>query len=103
MAATERRVAVAQRERVAGLAAWDPEGTIQLLTEIVRGAPSLPGAACRGRYELFDTVPGRDPERHAQQRQRLELAAELCRGCPARPGCPAALLQLHGRFLTDHC
>ncbi len=81
----------------------DPEGTIQLLTEIVRGAPSLPGVACRGRYELFDEVPGRDPERHAQQRQRLELAAGLCRTCPARPACPAALLQLGGRFLVDHC
>ncbi|HSL07756.1 MAG TPA: hypothetical protein VK887_07220 [Pseudonocardiaceae bacterium] len=81
----------------------DPDGTVRLLGVILAGAPSLPGAACRGRWELFDDVPGRDPERHAQQRQRLELAAGLCRTCAAWPACPAALLRLGGRFLVDHC
>lgn len=64
----------------------DPDGVARLVGVILAGAPSLPGAACRGRYDLFDEVPDRDPERHLLQRQRLELAAELCCGCPARPG-----------------
>ncbi|MGH3934145.1 MAG: hypothetical protein ACRDS1_04060 [Pseudonocardiaceae bacterium] len=69
--------------------AVDPDGVVLLVAEIVRGAPNLPGAACRGRFELFDEAVGRGgPERPAQERQRLQRAAELCRGCPARPACP---------------
>ena len=70
----------------------DPEGTIQLLTEIVPGAPSLPGAACRRRHELFDPATGRrGPEDHEQDQQRFELAAGLCRTCPVRSACPESL------------
>ena len=69
----------------------DPDGTVRLLGVILAGAPSLPAAGCRGRYDLFDDVPGRGPELHAQERQRLELAAALCRTCPARPACAESM------------
>lgn len=42
--------------------------------------PSLPGARCRGRAELFDGDGGPDGERSRQ-------AASLCRGCPALDRC----------------
>ncbi len=50
----------------------DPNGTIKLVGAILRGTLSLPGAACRGRYELYDEVPGQSRGARAQ---RCELAA----------------------------
>lgn len=74
------------------LSRMDPEGTIQLLTEIVRGVPSLPGAACRGRHELYDELPaGRGPERAAAEQERVAAAVMVCCGCPARSACPESL------------
>ncbi len=46
------------------------------------GAPSLPGARCRGKPHLFDGSDGPDGERTRQ-------AAQLCRGCPALARCRA--------------
>lgn len=34
----------------------DPDGVVRLLCKVLAGVPHLPGAACRGRYELFDEV-----------------------------------------------
>lgn len=44
------------------------------------GAPSLPGARCRGRSHLFDGTDGPHGERTRQ-------AAALCRRCPALERC----------------
>ena len=44
------------------------------------GAPSLPGARCRGRSHLFDGTDGPDGERTRQ-------AAAMCRRCPALDRC----------------
>lgn len=66
-----------------------------LVAAIVRCVPSLPGAACVGRWELFDEVAGaRGPERRELERQWLERAAALCRRCPARPACPESVAEL---------
>lgn len=68
----------------------DADGAVTLVAAIVRGVPSLPGAACVGRWELFDEVAGaRGQERRELERQRVERAAAVCRSCPARPGCPS--------------
>lgn len=50
-----------------------------LTAAILRGAPRLSGALCRGRAELFD---GQTPEDRA-------AAAELCARCPVRRDCAA--------------
>lgn len=65
-----------------------------LLTALA-GAPSLPGARCRGRHHLFDPahadeVPATTDARHAQ-------AVGLCRRCPALTRCAAWLDSLPDR------
>lgn len=54
-------------------------GLDQLLLSLA-GAPSLPGARCRGKSHLFDGADGPDGERTRQ-------AAQLCRRCPALARC----------------
>ena len=49
------------------------------------GLPSLPGARCRGRSELFDEPAPREPARHAAERHAQ--ARMLCAGCPALAAC----------------
>ncbi len=63
----------------------DPDGVVRLVGVILRDTPHLPGAACRGRFELFDDVAREDP---ALRAARLRAAAALCLGCPARPAYP---------------
>ncbi|MCV7127018.1 hypothetical protein H7I42_06105 [Mycolicibacterium vanbaalenii PYR-1] len=58
-----------------------------LLSGLLAGAPSLPGARCRGRGSLFDPpYRGENPDttkaRHAQ-------ALGLCGRCPAAERCRA--------------
>lgn len=58
---------------------------VDVLAKVVAGAPSLPGAKCRGRSHLFDERQPDEPadvanDRHAQ-------AAGLCQRCPARDRC----------------
>jgi hypothetical protein len=61
---------------------------VALLAEIVRGAPSLPGAACMGQHELYDESPGSGPK---YQRGRIERAAACCAGCPVQAKCTAVV------------
>ncbi|MGH3802136.1 MAG: hypothetical protein ACRDTD_18775 [Pseudonocardiaceae bacterium] len=61
----------------------DPDGVVRLLEAILFDLPRLPGAACRGRFDLFDEVAREDPALRAER-----AAAALCLGCPARPACP---------------
>jgi hypothetical protein len=68
----------------------DHDGTIMLVTAILRGTPSLPGAACRGEHELYDDVPGQSHRSHMLRRENFAASLILCRGCPVRPACPAA-------------
>jgi len=49
------------------------------------GAPSLPGAKCRGRHHLFDE-PHPDEEPDATQ-HRHSHALRLCSTCPALASC----------------
>ncbi|MGH3824569.1 MAG: hypothetical protein ACRDRA_17305, partial [Pseudonocardiaceae bacterium] len=61
---------------------------VQLLKVILADQPRLPGAACRGRHELFDPVVGNGPRfQHREQHRRAE-AARVCAGCPERHHCP---------------
>lgn len=59
--------------------------TVELLGEVLRDAPRLPGAKCIGRADLFDPrEPNTDPEtvEYAQN-----AALRLCRSCPALASC----------------
>jgi WhiB family redox-sensing transcriptional regulator len=54
-------------------------GALETLLATLAGAPSLPGARCRGRHHMFDAAVREDPtvveQRHAQ-------ALDLCARCP---------------------
>jgi hypothetical protein len=63
----------------------NPDGVVALLAEIVRGTPSLPGAACMDQYQLYDDLPGSGPE---YQRERVKRAAACCATCPVQAKCP---------------
>jgi len=47
------------------------------LLDALRGAPALPGAACRGRSAEFDTV----------DTNQAQAAIEVCESCPALHRC----------------
>lgn len=59
------------------------------LVEAIAGAPSLPGARCRGRHHLFDLagIGEQADARHAQ-------ALGLCELCPAFNRCSEWLASL---------
>ncbi|MDQ2884024.1 MAG: hypothetical protein M3Y48_23455 [Actinomycetota bacterium] len=66
----------------------DPEGSIKLISAILAGVRRLPGASCVGRHELYDELHGGYGRRHRdQERERHDLAAACCAGCPARTRC----------------
>jgi WhiB family redox-sensing transcriptional regulator len=68
----------------------DADAALDLLKEILAGVPRLPGAACIGRHELFDPVPGNGGHQHQRQEQiRRAEAARLCATCPAIRHCPS--------------
>lgn len=52
-------------------------GTLDLLVLILKGAPRLPGAACRADPVLFDAADG----------GRIAEAVALCRRCPQLVPC----------------
>lgn len=54
------------------------------LFAVLRGVPHLPGAACRGQWELFDLLPGTSPDRDDLAAQAL---ATCRRHCPALADC----------------
>ena len=66
----------------------NPDGVVALLAEIIRGTPSLPGAACVDQYQLYDELPGRGPE---YERKRIKRAAACCGGSPGRAKCPTVV------------
>jgi hypothetical protein len=49
------------------------------------GAPSLPGARCRGRAHLFDEASANESAQLVAQRHAQALG--LCRGCTALASC----------------
>jgi hypothetical protein len=55
-----------------------------LLTQLA-GAPSLPGARCRGRSHLFDAAADREPAPVVEARHNQ--AVGLCTRCPALTRC----------------
>lgn len=66
----------------------------ELLAGLAAAAPSLPGARCAGRYELFDsTIEGscNGPAGAAQVAAARTEALRLCAGCPERAPCGAWL------------
>jgi hypothetical protein len=65
----------------------DREGTIMLLSVILAGTPLLNGAACVGRHQLYDEIPGRG--QLDQRRQRYQAAAGVCSWCLVRVLCPS--------------
>lgn len=62
------------------------------LLSALRGVPDLPGAKCRGKYDLFD--PARDDEDAPDAERRHRAALEVCAGCPALDACGAWLESL---------
>lgn len=61
---------------------------VRLLCELLHGAPSLPGAACRGKWEMFDPLAGTSLREQRAERERRVAAARVCGTCPARLACP---------------
>lgn len=60
-------------------------GEMALLEAILTDRPNLEGAACIGRYELFDaTDADSEAYRHA-------AAEAMCWRCPVRSKCPDSL------------
>lgn len=61
-----------------------PEGWVGLIAAIIADTPSLPGAACAGRSELFD--PRRDNEPYEAMQRRQEAARRIREWtCPVQP------------------
>ena len=61
---------------------------VTLLERVLAGAPSLPGAKCRGRAHMFDGPDGREaPETTAQRHAQATLLC-LAGPCPALGRCP---------------
>nr|WP_240930845.1 transcriptional regulator [Rhodococcus sp. B10] len=55
------------------------------MVRILTNQPRLSGAACVGRSEVFDPAEtGEDPD---DVRYRHEVAASICRTCPALNSC----------------
>ena len=64
------------------------------LLDALSADPSLPGAVCAGRWELFDAPePGSDPDDAAFAER---AALRLCGQCPALAGCQAWFDSLPG-------
>ena len=57
----------------------------ELLADLAH-TPQLPGAACRGRWELFDTAATRGSGPVTMHQARSQ-ALEICMGCPALDAC----------------
>jgi hypothetical protein len=58
------------------------------LAQLIRSAPDVAGARCRGEAPLFDSqLPG---ERLADTAERHRQARRLCASCPAWEACSAA-------------
>ncbi|OBJ24619.1 hypothetical protein [Mycobacterium sp. 1245801.1] len=55
------------------------ETTWQALVGALAAVPSLPGAKCAGRWDLFDVTDSED--------ERAEAATHLCNTCPALTKC----------------
>jgi hypothetical protein len=51
----------------------------------MRRAPRLPGAACRGKWALFD--PAEPTETADETRNRHQAALAACQSCPALAEC----------------
>lgn len=54
-------------------------GPVGLIAAILEDLPSLPGAACRGRHELFD--PAQPDEDRTELGYRHRAAARICTRC----------------------
>lgn len=58
---------------------------LETLLLALAGAPTLPGARCRGRHHLFDEAAKGEPADVVEQRHAQALG--LCRTCPALASC----------------
>ncbi|MGV0781468.1 WhiB family transcriptional regulator [Mycolicibacterium sp. XJ775] len=56
----------------------------QLLRDLARAVPDLPGAACRGHQAVMDVASGRD-------RAAIAAAQQICAACPVLQECEAWL------------
>jgi len=65
-----------------------PTPEINLLCEILRGTPRLPGAACRDHRDLFDAARA-NGRGHSTRRLAAARAAavRICHTCPALSEC----------------
>ncbi len=57
----------------------------QALFEAIGLAPSLPGAACRGRHDLFDPPEAHTKPENAHAAEQAAL--RICSWCPALARC----------------
>lgn len=68
-----------------------------LLNRVASSVPTPPlrGAACTGKWGLFDPRPSGESEKAAAERH--QKAVELCAGCPALAACQAWVEALPAR------
>lgn len=86
--AADRRHAERKRAGLvepAGLAPWRPDPLLAGFVARFGGLPRLPGAACVGRWGLFD--PRGEGEDRADAARRHVAALRICGACPARTPC----------------
>jgi hypothetical protein len=61
----------------------------ELLADLARGLPNLPGARCKGRTGLYDMAAGCRPQHPADVQYARNAAARLCATYPALESCRA--------------
>lgn len=66
--------------------------TLDDLLLSLSGAPSLPGASCRGLAPTFDEPAPNEPPADVEYRRRKSLA--ICGGCPVLSRCQSWLMSL---------
>jgi hypothetical protein len=61
-----------------------------LLADLAQGFPSLPGASCQGRQDLFDaTIQNDDDADDLNVRYARRAAQRVCGACPVLDACAA--------------
>lgn len=69
---------------------------VGLMVAIITGSTPLPGAACQGRHQLFDTdVRGADLG-YGSEAERWSAVQATCQSCPVRGQCWAWASKAYG-------
>lgn len=62
---------------------WDASSSVVDLLTVMASTPALPGAACRGHHDLFDSAHGSSPEAKTARTKCMTI----CARCRVRDAC----------------